>query len=202
MYFGKEGGMIRGMLAALAVLGLGAGVVAQETANTDSRLTIRGGSTLRSWSCVTQGVSASVHTEPGAGLEIAGLPAGSHRLTVTMPVAAIDCRNGTMNEHLRKALRAERQPEIRFEVEHYAVVDGGVTAAGRLTVAGRTTPIAVHAAVAPAAAGVRAAGSVELRMTQLGVEPPTLMLGTLRVHDTITIDFDVFIARDDLVALR
>lgn len=192
-------------LAALALLtfGGGAGLLGQDPPGTSSRLTISGGSTLRSWSCSTAAVRGLVITEAGAGRSIASLPVGTHRVAITIPVSSVDCRNGTMNGHLRRALGADRQPDIRFELDDY-VVDGSdwVRAEGNLSVAGRTTPVRVEALVLPAPQGVRATGRVELRMTELGVEPPSLMLGTLKVHDRITIQFDVYLAQGELVAAR
>lgn len=185
-----------GTMAALALLTLGAGtaMAAGDPPERTSRLTISGGSTVRSWSCSTGNVRGVVRTISGGATSIAQLPAGTYQVALTIPVSSIDCRNGTMNGHLRRALRAERNPEIRFELERYTVNGAGqVSAEGNVTVAGRTTPIRLDAAVTPAPEGVRAAGRVQLRMTELGVEPPTLMLGTLKVHDPITIVFDVYL---------
>ncbi|HUF13947.1 MAG TPA: YceI family protein [Longimicrobiales bacterium] len=189
-------------MAALALLAFGAGaeVLAQDPPGTASRLTINGGSTLRSWSCSTANVQGRVS---GQGSSIAELAAGTHQVALTIPVASIDCRNGTMNGHLRRALRAQRQPEIRFELDSYEVdAAGQVQAEGQLSVGGRTTPVRLSATVVPAPAGLRASGRVALRMTELGVEPPSLMLGTLKVHDRITIEFDVYLAQGQLVAAR
>lgn len=189
-------------MAALALLTFGgwANLIAQDPPGTTSRLTINGGSTLRSWSCSTANVRGTVS---GQGSSIAELAAGTHEVVITIPVASIDCRNGTMNGHLRRALRAQRQPEIRFELDRYEVdAAGQVRGEGRVSVAGRTTPVQLSATVVPAPAAVRASGRVALRMTELGVEPPTLMLGTLKVHDRITIEFDVYLAQGELVAAR
>lgn len=188
---------------ALMTFGVGSAMAAEDPPARSSRLTISGGSTLRSWSCSTDSVRGAVRAVSGAGTSIAALPAGTYDVVVTIPVSSIDCRNGTMNGHLRRALREERNPEIRFELDRYTVdAAGPVSAEGDVTVAGRTTPIRLAAVVAPAPEGVRASGSVQLRMSALGVEPPSLMLGTLKVHDPITIEFDVYLAQGDAVAPR
>ena len=193
-------------MAALALLSFGAvsGMAAEGPPSRASRLTISGGSTVRAWSCSTATIRGGVRTVAGSsGTAIADLPAGTHQVVLTIPVSSIDCRNGTMNGHLRRALREERNPEIRFEMSRYTVSAAGqVSAEGSVTVAGRTTPIRVNATVEPAPEGARATGQVQLRMTQLGVEPPTLMMGTLKVHDPITIEFDVYLAQSEVVALR
>lgn len=192
---------IAGALALVGLIATGPLVGQQERGET-SRLAVHGGSTLRSWTCATEDIRASVRSLSDEGVEVAGLPGGDHRVTVGIPVGSLDCRNGTMNRHMRRALGAERQPVIRFEMTHYRVTGPGrVTALGDLTVNGTPSPITLEVEVAPTATGIRATGSVRLDMTELGVEPPSLMLGTLKVHDPVTIEFDVYLAHD-IVAVR
>ena len=176
-----------------------AGVVAQQYTMAGGaavgRITISGGSTLRDWSCDVSRFDATVRS-PVAG-EALTLPSGRERATFLVPVNGIDCRNRTMNSHLREALHGERHPEIRFELTGYTLGAGStLSALGNLTIAGRTTPVAVEAAWSMSGANLRVQGSRTLRMTELGVQPPTLMLGTLKVHDEITIAFDLVIQQD------
>jgi hypothetical protein len=42
---------------------------------------------------------------------------------------------------------------------------------------------------------VRVKGEAEIRMTRWGVKPPSLMLGTMKVKDPVTIGFDVTVRR-------
>ena len=159
------------------------------------RITISGGSTVRSWSCDVSRFDATVRSaEAGEALV---LPSGRERATFSIPVNGIDCRNRTMNGHLREALHGERYPEIRFELTGYTLGEGSVMRAqGNLTIAQRTTPITVDATWSPNGSDLRVQGSKTLRMTELGVEPPTLMLGTLKVHDQVTVAFDLVIQQN------
>ena len=36
-------------------------------------------------------------------------------------------------------------------------------------------------------------GSKQLKMTDFGVRPPTLMMGTMKVHDPVKVSFDVLL---------
>lgn len=154
------------------------------------RITISGGSTLRSWSCDVTRFDAEVRTTA----QSEPLPSGGEQASFSIPVAGIDCRNGTMNGHLREALHGERHPNIRFELTRYTLGAGNtLRAQGSLTIAGRTTPVEVEAIYEPGTGTLRVAGEKTLRMTELGVEPPRLMLGTLKVHDPVTIAFDLVI---------
>ena len=154
------------------------------------RITVSGGSTLRSWSCDVTRFDAEVRSPTASE----PLPSGSEQASFSIPVAGIDCRNGTMNGHLREALRGERHPNIRFDLTRYTLVAGNtLRAQGNLTIGGRTTPVEVDATYEAGTGTLRVAGQKTLRMTELGVEPPTLMFGTLKVHDPITIAFDLVI---------
>lgn len=153
------------------------------------RITVSGGSTVRSWSCDVTQFNASVRST------VAGvLPTGREQASFTIPVRAIDCRNRTMNGHLREALEGDEHPEIRLDVTSYTIVDAATLRANvRLEVGGQVTPITVDASYVQGEGVLRVHGEKRLRMTQLGVEPPTLMLGTLRVHDDVRIGFDLVI---------
>lgn len=169
------------------------------SAQTGTKLTIEGTSTLRSWTCEATGYTLT--PEPARGFE-AGVLKGEKalkRVTLTVPVASIECGNGTMNEHLRKALREKDHPQITYTLAAYelAEAEGGVAVAsdGLLTIAGAERPIAMDVAVtADGAGGVRIRGEQEIRMTDFGVKPPKLMLGTLKVGDEVTIAFDMPLA--------
>jgi polyisoprenoid-binding protein YceI len=117
------------------------------------------------------------------------------RAEVTIPVQALDCANGTMNGHLRKALRAAESPTIRFRLNDVSEKGtGAVRMSGTLSIAGRENPVAIDATVARDAQGrLRVKGSKQLRMTEFGVTPPTLMMGTMKVHDPVVVGFDVLL---------
>lgn len=151
---------------------------------------ISGGSTLRDWSCDVTEFDAAVEST-GA---VTALPSGRERASFEIPVAGIDCRNGTMNNHMRNALRGDDHPLIAFQLDGVRLVgDATLTGTGRLTIAGRTTPITVDATYTTGDGTLRVQGEKSLVMTELGVRPPTLLLGTLKVHDRITVSFDLVI---------
>lgn len=166
------------------------------TAQTTGTLTIAGTSTVRSWSCAATGFALT--PRPVRGFE-AGIMAGEKALetvTVTFPVAAIECGNGTMNDHLRKALNEEAHPEITYTLSTYELRDAAegvvVQAEGQLAMNGRERPITLDVTVTPeAAGGIRVKGEQRIDMTEWGVKPPRLMLGTLKVGKTVTVSFDM-----------
>ena len=117
-----------------------------------SRLWVEGGSSVRSWSCAATEVRASV---AGAAVPATAsakeVSAAVRRATLTVPVAKLDCRNGTMNEHMRKALKADAHKEIQYRIEKWELTsrgddEGTVTTSGTLVMSGAEKPITVELA--------------------------------------------------------
>ena len=168
----------------------------------ESRLWVDGTSTVRSFSCYATVLEGGVgyHGELGGSLEKAGRAV--HAVEIDVPVSALDCRNGTMNDHMRKALKSSDNPVIRYRMTSHEVIpraDGGLTVnmSGTLAMAGRQKEITMTAdAVEDSSGGYRITGSESLRMTEFGVKPPTLMLGALKVHDEVVVRFDIVLMRD------
>ena len=54
---------------------------------------------------------------------------GPARGEITIPLSTLDCRNGTMNGHMRTALKAQQNPTIRFRATARAGHPGGAMTA-------------------------------------------------------------------------
>ena len=164
-----------------------------------SRLWVDGTSTVRAWSCKATEIDATI--EAGAPDAVKAVMTGVkavRAVDVRIPAEKLDCGNGTMNEHMRKALKAKENPVIAFKVVSYDVAKGasGVTGTlnGQLTIGGTTRPIAIQAAGAAGPDGtLHVTGMQELVMTEYGLKPPTLMLGTMKVGDKVKVSFDLFV---------
>lgn len=168
------------------------------TIGEDSRIWFEGGSTVRGFECRVRELRTEAAIElKTPNVEIAALNDAVVDVVLEMPVANLDCGNGTMNDHMRKALRADKHPIIQYRHGTHAIVtsqDGvaQLRLEGALTINGVERPVVMMADVAIADDGTLSVeGQYELIMTEYGVKPPTLMLGTLKVHDTVTIYFDM-----------
>ncbi|MEX2569963.1 MAG: YceI family protein [Gemmatimonadota bacterium] len=194
----RYGGLLAVATAALALTGWSA--IASYPFQPESRLWIDGTSTLRSFTCEAETLSGGV-VPKGAAAELSldrlGEAVGSAEAVV--PVAALECGNGTMNDHMRKALKADENPQIRFALSSYEVgpmngANRSVTLVGGLTIAGQEKPVTFHGTATQEPSGaMRVVGSTEIVMTEYGMKPPRLMLGTLRVGDRVTVNYDVVV---------
>jgi polyisoprenoid-binding protein YceI len=164
-----------------------------------SRLWVAGTSTVRSYECTAKGVNARVATlgDAAASAVLNGEKAVTS-VVVTVATQRLDCGDGTMNDHMLKALKATQHPEITFRLGTYELIGSGdatrVRLNGTLSLGGESRPVAIEAAAkADGAAGLRVTGRHELKMSEYGLRAPTLMLGTLRVHDGVVVNFDLYL---------
>jgi polyisoprenoid-binding protein YceI len=158
---------------------------------TGSKVWVSGTSTVRGWRCESVQVGGSADA---GSTELAQL--GAARGELTIPLGTLDCSNGTMNGHMRNALKAGEHPAIRFRATQVRVTpssptEGAVAMTGQLTLAGQTREITVNGTAVREGTALRVRGTEELTMTDYGIQPPRLMAGTMRVRPAVTVGFDV-----------
>ncbi len=165
-----------------------------------SKVWVEGNSTVRRYKCDAARVTGSVATDPASSsTAIADLQKAVRGAELSIPVAELACGDNTMDAHMRKALKAESHPAIRFQLTSHEVLPQGadkgtIKLTGRLNIAGKENVITMSADATQEANGaLRVKGSKELKMTDFGVKPPSLMLGTLKVHDPVTVHFNVLL---------
>jgi polyisoprenoid-binding protein YceI len=152
----------------------------------ESRIWLEGTSTVRSFKCSATKLDMSVVAEtsesPAEMVKTASL---------VVPVQQLDCGNKTMNEHMRKALKAEANPQISWKMTSYEVQGSNVVINGKLTIAGKENAIELKGMGTAENGTIRFKGSKQFKMTEYGVKPPSLMLGTMKVGDAVTVSFDL-----------
>ena len=162
------------------------GFVPPTAAQSTVDFAVSGNSTIRGWTCEVTGTATLT---AGGGNAAPGFASGVQGVVLTVPVAEFTCPNEEMTEHLMEAMRPDEHAEITFKMESYDVTPQGAQAAGSLTILDTTEVVTVSLQLTPAGAGAEIEGEVRLDMTDYGVEPPTVMLGMLRVRPQITIEF-------------
>ena len=128
---------------------------------------------MRAFQCQAGAFDAKV--ESSGADAVAAVLAGEKAVStieVTVPAEKLDCRNGTMNEHMRKALKAKEFPTVVFRATSYDLArtseSVGVTLNGSLTLGGVEKPITVNAQAKPAPTERSiVAGTREVRMTRV-----------------------------------
>lgn len=164
----------------------------------ESKLWVEGTSTVRSFSCQASEVKATV--EASGTNAVARLLTGEkavESVTVVLPSEKLDCGNGTMNDHMRKAIKTEAAPTIAFHVTSYALAKepNGVsgTLTGTLSLGGVTKTITVPALGAMRDGALHVTGAYPLAMSDYGLKAPSLMFGRIKVRDQVTVKFDLLL---------
>jgi polyisoprenoid-binding protein YceI len=189
--------------AIVTVLCLAPAVVAWRSVSQDlslrpeSKLWIDGTSTVRAFRCAADSIAVRVETV-GQGAVTRALAGDKvvKSATVRVPANGLECHNGTMNEHMRKALKTKEFPQIVFRVSAYDVAKSADSlkgsATGELTLGGVTKVIVVTGLTTQDTDGsLRIVGAYDLKMTDFGIKPPSLMLGTMKVGERVKVGFDL-----------
>ena len=190
-------------LALRALLVLAPSLVAWTPANPilllqpQSRLWVNGTSTVRAFECQATTFVADIDgTMPGAAAAVLGGEKAVREVTVRVPAAKLDCKNGTMNGHMLKALKATANPTIEFRLTSYTIgktadgAEGALT--GTLALGGATKTITFRGTASDAGDGqLRVVGTHPLRLSEYGLKAPSLMMGTMKVNDLVTVSFDL-----------
>jgi hypothetical protein len=117
---------------------------------------------------------------------------------LTIPVNSLKSKESALDKNLYKDLKADTCPAITFHLTDYAVskdtmsADGYVGKVnGTLTIACQQKPITLETKLAPVSGQLHVQGYYPLLMTDYGVKPPTMMMGSIKVKDQVLIHFDL-----------
>ena len=180
--------LITGAFAGLAATSASAQMALPENLvlSSTSKVWFDGTSNVKSFSCAAKkldlDISGDADATPAKIVKSASL---------SIPVSQLDCKNGKMNEHMRNALKAEKNPNITWKLSSYRVDGTAVVMNGTLTIAGKENPIELKGTGAATNGTITLKGTKVLKMTEFGVKPPSLMFGTMKVGDPVTVSFDL-----------
>jgi hypothetical protein len=137
--------------------------------------------------------------EPANAADLAEIirHSGIRSVDVRVPVGTLRSGKSGLDRNMMKALRADQYPEIRFHLARYTAsgVDTvDIQAEGTLTIAGQERPVTLKARAFRGPGGVWLEGTHGLRMTEFGIKPPTMMMGTIRVGDPVTIHYQLLLS--------
>ena len=187
--------LILARLLAPAVASAQSAVTTTLPVRAESRVWFDGTSTARSFSCKAGKLNGTV--EIAAGQAATGLTVGQKAIkdvALTLPVASLGCGNGTMDDHMRKALKADANPTIKFTLSSYDLSGTTAKLNGKLSIAGQEKPITLNGTLSQDESGqMRLKGSKQINMTEWGVKPPSLMMGAMKVGEAVTVNYDMVV---------
>ena len=190
--------------AAIALLAASAEAAPTVTLAPGSRLVLSGKSTLHDYHSTATRMELTVDLgapRPAASPLAALSETGAVRSVVlTIPVQAMKSDKDGLDKNMQKALKAGANPNITFRMPAAPAPaawspDGStVTVRGTLEVAGQAREIEVALRASSTVEGLVLEGSKSLLMSDYGIKPPSMMLGTLKTADKVDIEFRLVLA--------
>lgn len=169
------------------------------TLQPESRLWVSGTSTVRSFECTATQIDATIESEsPEISREVMVGQKTVQTVLVKVPAAKLDCANGTMNEHMLKAIKGKDNPVIEFRMSSYDIARSQAATAGTingtLSLGGVQKDITLQATGSAGPNGaLHVVGSYPLLMSDYGLKPPSLMMGAMKVGNKVTVNFDLLV---------
>jgi polyisoprenoid-binding protein YceI len=146
-----------------------------------SKMWVDGTSTVHDWTVDVERVSGTLF-QNGTKID---------SVKITVPVNSMKSGKSGMDDKVYEALKSSRFPNISIIGKNIDLSSGSAVVQASVTIAGatKTVPVTVKRTVAGSVATYT--GSVNLKMTDFRVSPPTAMLGAIKAGDAITLRFDL-----------
>lgn len=119
-----------------------------------------------------------------------------------IPIDGFDCGKRRMNRDLYNALKGNDHPYITFEFIEAAVRD--ITSGSSFEVTGKLTAAGVTRVITFNVKGYylenrqfNIIGQTNISMKDFDIEPPSPLLGLVKVHDRLSVNFDLYIDMHD-----
>ncbi|MCE1155228.1 MAG: YceI family protein [Bacteroidales bacterium] len=129
-------------------------------------------------------------------------------LSVDIPVKSIKSGEKLMDSKTYDTLGAEKNPTISFRMTDVAGFqrngnDISVAVNGNLTIAGTTKKVVLKAKGKSNQNGVYTFnGETQIKMSDFGMKPPTVLMGTLKVGDLVKLSFDVSLTENQKASVN
>jgi len=183
------------VLATIILLAVPALVMAQSSyklaASPDVTIKVLGSSNVHDW-VMTSTTMQSQGDFAVAGDKLQAL----HSLSFRLAVKSLHSEHASMDDRTYKSVNASKYPDISYKLTSAVVTPAGagkylVKIKGNLTIAGATQPISMDVTATVANNIITCSGEKKIQLTDYGIKPPTFMLGTMKVANDLTIQFNL-----------
>lgn len=155
---------------------------------------IKGTSTLHDWEMKATQIfgSMSVVNEGGT---LKSIP----NVKIKVPVSSLKSDKSTMDSKTYEALKKDKFPNITYESTEITLIPSDKAdlwfckSTGIMNVAGTPRKKTISGSIKKLPDGrYHAMTTIYITMTEFGVEPPVMFLGTLKTGDKVTVTIEVF----------
>ncbi|WP_224997210.1 YceI family protein [Cesiribacter sp. SM1] len=173
---------------------LGAGYGKEWVVTEKSQLTISGSSNVNEFQCMSLSYAGGNSLYETWDV-ISKRPVMSG--LITLKASAFDCQNKIMTQDMQKTIKADKYPNVKvhfLSLERMPSSGHQQKAKGvvEICLAGVSRQYEISATFQELGKSkAMLAGSLEFNLTDFNIEPPTKMMGAIKVKDCFTIDFNL-----------
>jgi polyisoprenoid-binding protein YceI len=193
--------MIRIVVGAVLVAAVTSSWAADTLTKYESKLPckvkIEGTSTIHDWTVESQIISGTMELAELKGVTAGKIPA---KVQVLIPVRSLKSGNKLMDDIMYKAMKFPTVKNIEYRLTELVLKEapqspGGpfkCDSTGELTVSGVTNKIAMPVTIDVVDNQLKTTGSVPVKMTQFGIDPPAPKIGggMIKTGDEVKISFE------------
>ena len=160
-----------------------------------SKVWIDGTSTLHDWKTSCKGTTGTF-TIPET---VFGAKTGDNvdlKTSIIVPVKMISHEKEDLVDNLQEAMEADKFPIVKYTVTQASIVSSDATKAvlkttGKLNIHGVEKVVSFNVNLVKTATGMEVKGVANVNMKDHGIDPPTMMLGTIKTGKDVRIGFDM-----------
>ena len=153
-----------------------------------------GDSTLHAFHCKSEETQILARTSRGGALLDTLRAGGLESLAIKVPVKSLKSGKGGLDKNMYKAMNEKDYPLIRFEMDRYSIEGGKVNVWGVLEIHGQSKEVALQGELDGGAGEIHVKGSYEMLMSDYGIKPPVMMLGTIKTADKVVVHYEYSLA--------
>jgi polyisoprenoid-binding protein YceI len=170
---------------------------AYKASSKSATMTLYGTSTLHDWTMTATVFTADAQFTLTSDNQLTAMNA----LTVALPVHNLKSEHDGMNDNAYEALKADQNKNITFQLKSATITSSGgnkyqIAALGSLSIAGVSKAVTLNtAAVVNADGSISCAGTVPIKLSNFNIERPSFMLGTMKVGDSLTLNYTLIFVK-------
>ncbi|WP_448697553.1 YceI family protein [Mucilaginibacter sp. AW1-3] len=168
----------------------------------DNIVKILGSSNVHDWTMTAQNpvCEADFTTAPGE------VPKALRSFSFTVNSKSLKSEHSSMDDRTYKTIKADTYPQITFKLTGATIATTAkdkftINAAGTLTIAGVSKAISLQVnGEVKSDNSITCTGSQKLKLTDFKIDPPSFMLGAMKVKDDLTIQYNLNFKKQQQIA--
>ena len=167
------------------------------TPNKNAKVIVNGKSNVHDWEMTSTGIESQGVFKFNSKDELIGLSV----FNFTVLAKSLKSGKSSMDSRTYKSIKADEFPKISYKLTYAEVTmvqanKYSIQTTGLLTIAGKTQSISMKVmALVNADQSISCHGAEKLMLTDYGIEPPSFMLGAMKVGNDLIIKFDLSYAK-------